>query len=85
MLTDGLRLKFRLGGPIVQPDHFLYLAAFVPVFLGLGRSLLGLAEGVFGVAYGIVDQVQRLSHRAFFFDRIAVVRQQAMLFSIGPK
>ena len=63
----GRGLKFQFGAPVVQPDDFLYFAAFVPVFLGLGRSLLALAEGVFGVADGFVNQVQRFRHTAFFF------------------
>jgi hypothetical protein len=35
--------------------------------LGLGRPLLGLAEGMLGVPNGFVNQVQRFSHTAFFF------------------
>jgi len=63
----GARLKFWFCRPVVQPDDFLHLAAFIPVFLGLGRPLLGLAEGMLGVPNGFVNQVQRFSHTAFFF------------------
>lgn len=66
MLADGGVLELRFSGPIVQADNFADFAAFVAVFLRFRGALLGLAEGVFCVADGFVDQVQRFSHTVFF-------------------
>jgi hypothetical protein len=66
MVADWGVLELRLNSPIVQTDDFSYLAAFVSVFLCFRGTLLGLAEGVFCVADGFVDQVQRFSHTVFF-------------------
>jgi len=63
----GARLKFWFCRPVVQPDDFLHLAAFIPVFLGLGRPLLGLGDGMLGVRNGLVIQARGFGHKAFFF------------------
>jgi len=58
-----------LGGPISQSQELPYLAAFVAIFLGFGRSVVGLAEGMFGIADSFLNQVQRLCHTLSFITR----------------
>ena len=65
--SNGSRLNLGLGVPVVQTDDFLYFAALVSVLVSFGRTLLGLAEGVFCTADGLVDEVKRFRHTAFFF------------------
>jgi hypothetical protein len=58
-------LGFLLGTPIAQAQELPNLSAFVAIFLGFGRSIVGLAEGMFGIADCLLNQVQRLSHTQF--------------------
>ena len=41
---------------------FLYFPAFVAVFLLFFWPVIGLAEGVFAVTYGLAHHIQRLRH-----------------------
>jgi hypothetical protein len=54
-----------LVGPITQAQELPNLSAFVAIFLGFGRSLVGLAEGMFSIVDSFLNQVQSLSHTLF--------------------
>jgi hypothetical protein len=55
-----------LGAPISQAQKMPYFAAFVAIFLGFGRTIVGLSEGMFGIADSFLNQVQRLCHTQSF-------------------
>ena len=57
-----------LCDPVTQAQELPYLAAFVAIFLGFGRSIIGLAEGVFGISDSVLNQVQCLCHTQSFFN-----------------
>ena len=59
-------LRCLLGAPFSQAQELPYLAAFVAIFLGFGRSVVGLAEGMFGIVDSFLNQVQRLCHTLSF-------------------
>jgi hypothetical protein len=60
-----ISLGLLFPGPIAQSQEFPNLSAFVTIFLGFGRSVIGLAERMFGVSHGFLNQVQRLCHTQF--------------------
>jgi len=67
-MADLTGLGPLLGAPFSQAQELPYLAAFVAIFLGFGRSVVGLAEGMFGIADSFLNQVQRLCHTQSFID-----------------
>jgi len=46
---------------------FLYFPAFVAVFLGFFGPVIGFAEGVFAVTYGLGYYIQRFRHIGLSF------------------
>ena len=64
-LDGRTSLGLQLWTPFAQAQELPNLSAFVAIFLGFGRSIIGLAEGMFGIADCFVNQVQRLSHTQF--------------------
>jgi hypothetical protein len=62
-------LGFLFGAPISQAQELPNFSAFVAIFLGFGRSIVGLAEGMFGIADSFLNQVQRLCHTQSFIPR----------------
>ena len=55
------------AGPIAQAQELPNFSAFVAIFLGFGRSIIGLTEGMFSIADSFVNQVQRLCHTIISF------------------
>ncbi len=58
-------LGLLLWTPIAQAQELPNFSAFVAIFLGFGRSVIGLAEGMFSIADCFLNQVQCLSHTQF--------------------
>ena len=54
------------SSPVTQFDVFLDLSSFVAVFLGFGRTIIGLAEGVFGIANDFCDGFYGFAHSFVF-------------------
>src|ERR1700690_3974798 len=64
-LYGRLCLRFLLRGPIAQAQELPNFSAFVAIFVGFGRSIVGLTEGMFSIADSFLNQVQRLCHTLF--------------------
>ena len=56
--------------PVTQFQILLNLASFIAVFLGFHGTILGLSEGVFGVANDFTDGVKEFAHIKDTFRRM---------------
>jgi hypothetical protein len=72
----GDLLRFLFASPIAQAQKFPDLAAFVAIFLGFGRSIVGLTEGMFSIADSFLNQVQRLCHTIIIPKRRRIFQQR---------
>jgi hypothetical protein len=60
--VGGFRLDLLFAGPIAQTQELADFSPFVTIFLGFGRSIVGLTEGMFSTSNRILNHVQRLCH-----------------------
>lgn len=75
-------LGFCFRGPITQAQELPNFSAFVAIFLGFGRPIIGLTEGVFSIADSFLNEVQCLCHTIISFllrrDRFTAATPTAM-------